>query len=81
MLTSNIEIKLKQVISEHLGVDEEEVIHSAHFVNDLDADSLDAMDLLMAVNEEFGIRIPAEELMEIQTVQDMFDKVKASIKS
>jgi len=77
MSAKDLEEKLRQVISEHLGVDESTVVSTANFADDLGADSLDALDLLMAVNEEFGTKIPAEELPEIQTVQQMVDKVKA----
>jgi len=79
MSANEIADKLRQVISEHLGVDKSEVVDSANFADDLGTDSLDALDLLMAVNEEFGTRIPAEELTEIQTVQQMIDKVKAAM--
>lgn len=78
MSTEDIDAKLMKVISEHLGVDENDVIPSANFADDLGADSLDALDLLMAVNEEFGTRIPAEDLAEIHTVRDMVEKVKAA---
>lgn len=77
-MSANVEAKLKQVISEHLGVDESKVVNSANFADDLGTDSLDALDLLMALNEEFGTRIPAEQLTEIQTVQQMIDKVESS---
>lgn len=80
MSANDIEGKLKQVISEHLGVDESRVTDSASFVDDLDTDSLDALDLLMAINEEFGTRIPAEKLSDIHTVRQMIDEVKAAIK-
>lgn len=79
-MSANVEAKLKTVISEHLGVEESQVVNSANFAEDLGTDSLDALDLLMAINEEFGTRIPAEQLTEIQTVQQMIDKVNASIK-
>jgi acyl carrier protein len=67
--------QLKTVIREHLGVEESQVIESARFIEDLGADSLDALDLLMAVNEEFGTRIPAEQLTDILTVKDMVDAI------
>ena len=78
-MSAMVEDKLKRVISEHLGVEESKITNSANFADDLDTDSLDALDLLMAINEEFGTRIPAEKLTDIQTVQQMIDEVKASI--
>jgi len=66
--------QLKQVISDHLDVDKSK-IHSTTSFDELGVDSLDALDLLMAINEEFNIRIPAEKLSDIQTVQDMEEEI------
>jgi acyl carrier protein len=67
--------KVKQIISEQLGVDESEVTPSASFVDDLGADSLDQVELVMALEEAFGVEIPDEDAEKIRTVQDAIDYV------
>jgi acyl carrier protein len=67
--------KLKQIISEQLGVDEGEVTPSASFVDDLGADSLDQVELVMALEEAFGVEIPDEDAEKIRTVQDAIDYI------
>ena len=62
--------KVKKIIVEQLGVDEEEVTEKASFVDDLGADSLDTVELVMAFEEEFDIEIPDEDAEKITTVQD-----------
>ena len=62
--------KVKKIIVEQLGVDEEEVTEKASFVDDLGADSLDTVELVMAFEEEFEIEIPDEDAEKITTVQD-----------
>ena len=62
--------KVKSIIVEQLGVDEEEVTSDASFVDDLGADSLDTVELVMAFEEEFGLEIPDEDAESIMTVQD-----------
>jgi acyl carrier protein len=66
----NIEEKVKGIIVEQLGVDEEEVTPTASFVDDLGADSLDQVELVMAFEEEFKLEISDEEAEKIKTVQD-----------
>ena len=61
--------KVKKIIAEQLGVDESEIRAESHFVDDLGADSLDTVELVMAFEEEFGIEIPDEEAEKIATVQ------------
>ncbi len=61
--------KVKKIIAEQLGVDESEIRSESHFVDDLGADSLDSVELVMAFEEEFGIEIPDEEAEKIATVQ------------
>ena len=62
--------KVKQIIAEQLGVKKEEVTDSAKFVDDLGADSLDTVELVMALEEEFGVEIPDEEAEKLLTVGD-----------
>ncbi|TOQ53025.1 acyl carrier protein, partial [Vibrio parahaemolyticus] len=66
---SNIEERVKKIIVEQLGVDEAEVKNEASFVDDLGADSLDTVELVMALEEEFDTEIPDEEAEKITTVQ------------
>jgi len=66
----NIEEKVKGIIVEQLGVDEEEVTPAAAFVEDLGADSLDQVELVMALEEEFKLEISDEDAEKIKTVQD-----------
>lgn len=63
--------KIKSIIVEQLGVDESEVTPEAHFIDDLGADSLDTVELVMALEEEFGIEISDEDAEKIQTVGDV----------
>lgn len=63
--------KVKAIIVEQLGVDESEVAPEAHFIDDLGADSLDTVELVMALEEEFGIEISDEDAEKIQTVGDV----------
>ncbi len=62
--------KIKQIVAEQLGVDEAEVIPTASFVDDLGADSLDTVELVMAFEEAFELEIPDEDAEKIRTVQD-----------
>lgn len=80
MSTSGVEEKVKQIIAEQLGVDEAEVTPTASFVDDLGADSLDTVELVMAFEEGFEIEIPDEDAEKIQTVQDAITYVKANAK-
>ncbi|KLV11442.1 MULTISPECIES: acyl carrier protein [Photobacterium] len=72
---SNIEERVKKIIVEQLGVDESEVKNEASFVDDLGADSLDTVELVMALEEEFDTEIPDEEAEKITTVQAAIDYV------
>ncbi len=73
----SVEDKVKEIIIEQLGVDPEEVTNDASFINDLGADSLDTVELVMALEEEFDIEIPDEEAEKLQTVGQAIDYIKA----
>lgn len=75
---STIEERVKKIIAEQLGVKEEEVVNNASFVDDLGADSLDTVELVMALEEDFDTEIPDEEAEKITTVQAAIDFIKAS---
>lgn len=72
---SNIQERVKQIVVEQLGVSEDEVSESASFVDDLGADSLDTVELVMALEEEFECEIPDEEAEKITTVKQAVDYV------
>lgn len=71
----NIEARVKKIVAEQLGVNEAEVKNESSFVDDLGADSLDTVELVMALEEEFGCEIPDEEAEKITTVQQAIDYV------
>ena len=73
----NIEARVKKIVAEQLGVKEEEVTNSASFVEDLGADSLDTVELVMALEEEFETEIPDEQAEKITTVQEAIDYINA----
>jgi len=74
-MASDIEKKVKAIIMEQLGVSEEELKAEASFVDDLGADSLDLVELVMALEEEFGQEIPDEDAEKITTVQDAINYI------
>jgi acyl carrier protein len=63
--------KIKEIIVEQLGVDDDKVTQDTHLMKDLEADSLDAVEIIMAIEEEYGIEIPDEEAEKFQTVADL----------
>lgn len=67
--------RLKKIVAEQLGVEEAEVTPQASFVDDLNADSLDLVELIMSLEEEFGLEIPDEDAEKIRTVQEAVDYV------
>jgi len=73
---ADIEAKVKEIIVEQLNVDADAVTESASFIDDLDADSLDTVELIMAFEEEFGLEIPDEEAEKIKTVGDAITHIK-----
>ena len=74
------EARVREIICEHLGVGEEEVTPEASFIEDLGADSLDIVELVMALEEEFETEIPDEEAEKITTVQQAIDYVGGHLK-
>ena len=77
----NIEQRVKKIVAEQLGVNEADVKNESSFVNDLGADSLDTVELVMALEEEFETKIPDEEAEKIATVQQAIDYIKGHLKS
>jgi acyl carrier protein len=77
---AQVDEKVKQIIVEQLGVDEAEVTSNASFVDDLGAESLDTVELVMAFEEAFDIEIPDEEAEKIRTVQDAVDYISKNAK-
>ena len=73
---ATVDERVKKIIAEQLGVEEEEVTLEAHFVEDLGADSLDTVELVMALEEEFEIEIPDEDAEKILTVGKALDYIK-----
>jgi acyl carrier protein len=74
---SAVEERVKKIIVEQLGVNAEQVTNAASFVDDLGADSLDTVELVMALEEEFGLEIPDDEAQKIGTVQAAIDYIDA----
>ena len=77
---SSIEERVKKIVAEQLGVKEEEVQASASFVEDLGADSLDTVELVMALEEEFGLEISDEDAEKLGSVQQAIDYIKSNVK-
>jgi acyl carrier protein len=76
---SSVQERVKKIVIEQLGVKEEEVTDEASFVDDLGADSLDTVELVMALEEEFKTEIPDEEAEKITTVQQAIDYITANL--
>ena len=77
---SEIEARVKAIIVDKLGVDESEVTPNASFTNDLGADSLDTVELIMELEKEFGMSIPDDQAEKIATVQDAIDYIANNAK-
>jgi len=78
---ASVEEKVKHIIVEQLGVDEEEVKPEASFVDDLGADSLDVVELVMALEEEFGMEISDEDAEKLRTVKEAIEYIEKHAKS
>jgi len=72
-MAENAEERLRKIIAEQLGVSEEEVVPEASFIDDLNADSLEMVDLIISLEEEFGIQVSDEDAERIKTVKDAVD--------
>ncbi len=77
---SEIEAKVKKIVIDHLGVDESKVTPESKFIDDLGADSLDTVELVMAFEEEFGVEIPDDVAETIFTVQNAIDYLEKNKK-
>lgn len=77
-MTNDIEAKVKKLIADRLGVEVDKIVDSAHFVDDLGADSLDMVELVMALEEEFDTEIDDEEAEKITTVQEVMEYIRKS---
>ena len=77
----SVEEKVKNIIVEQLGVDMESVTPEASFIDDLGADSLDIVELVMTMEEEFDLEIPDEDAEKIKTVSDVVSYIKAKVNS
>ena len=75
---SDISERVKKIVIEHLGVDEEKVTETSSFIDDLGADSLDTVELVMAFEEEFECEIPDDAAEKIQTVKDAIDFISSN---
>ena len=76
MAEENVEEKVKEIIVEQLSVEKDKVIPEASFINDLGADSLDTVELVMAFEEKFGLEIPDEDAEKITTVQSAISYIR-----
>ena len=77
---SDISERVKKIVVEHLGVEADKVTENASFIDDLGADSLDTVELVMALEEEFGIEIPDEDAEKITRVKEAIDYIEAHAK-
>ena len=78
---SDVNERVKKIVVNYLGVEEDKVTEKASFIDDLGADSLDTVELVMAFEEEFGVEIPDDAAEKIQTVGDAIDFIKANVSS
>lgn len=78
-MANNVEEKVKEIIAEQLGIEVDQIKPESKFVDDLGADSLDVVELIMAFEEAFDIEIPDEDAEKIQTVKDVIDYIQAKL--
>ena len=76
-MSDDISSKVKKIVADHLGIDESKVNEDSSFIDDLGADSLDTVELVMAFEEKFGIEIPDDAAETIQTVQNAIDYIQS----
>ncbi|HWQ13531.1 MAG TPA: acyl carrier protein [Roseiflexaceae bacterium] len=76
MASPEMEARLKKIVAEQLGVDESKIVPEARFSDDLNADSLDLVEMIMSLEEEFGVEIPDEDAEKILTVKDALDYIE-----
>ena len=76
---SDISDRVRKIVVEHLGVEEDKVVDNASFIDDLSADSLDTVELVMAFEEEFGIEIPDDAAEAIQTFSDAVNFINEAV--
>ena len=74
---SDVADRVKKIVIEHLGVDEDKVVEAANFIEDLGADSLDTVELVMAFEEEFGCEIPDDAAENISTIKNAIDFIES----
>ena len=79
-MSNDIAERVKKIVVEHLGVEDSKVAESASFIDDLGADSLDTVELVMAFEEEFGCEIPDDAAEKIATVKDAVDFIQKNVK-
>ena len=77
-MSEDISSKVKKIVADHLGIDEAKVTEDSSFIDDLGADSLDTVELVMAFEEEFEIEIPDEEAEEIATIKNAIDYINSN---
>ena len=80
-MSDDIKSKIKKIVADHLGIEEEKVTEEASFIDDLGADSLDQVELVMALEEEFDTEIPEEEAEKLQTVGSVIKYVETNLSS
>ena len=78
---SDVSDRVKKIVVEHLGVDETKVTENASFIDDLGADSLDTVELVMALEEEFGLEIPDEDAEKITRVKEAVEYIESHAKT
>ena len=76
-MSNDIKPKITKIVADHLGIEEEKIKEESNFIDDLGADSLDTVELVMAFEEKFGIEIPDDAAETIQTVQNAIDYIES----